>query len=142
MIGSSLYWRQINLFRRFFPDEQIHVCFFEDLIRDAETTQRDCLRFLSVDANLVTSGSSRRLNPSDVKREPRRLYEVMSRIPGIKRLARRLPNRLRFKKAEKPVWTRKTHDYVTSMLNDDAAQFLSYCGRPSSFWNLDDVQLH
>ena len=45
LIGASLYRREIGLYRRFFPDSRIHVVFFEDFVRDPESTLRDCLEF-------------------------------------------------------------------------------------------------
>ena len=71
--------------------------------------------------------------------EPTWLYEALSRFPAMGRFARRLPGRLRLKRASKPTWKRKTINYVKSMIIEDVQLFLAYCGRPAEFWNLDEA---
>jgi hypothetical protein len=139
LIGTSLYWRQINLFRRFFPDTRIHIVFFEDFVRDPRESVRDCLRFLGADDTLMPSGSPTHLNESEKKKVPTRIYQAMSTVPVLRRLTLRLPERLRLRNVKKPVWTKRAYDYVLNLVRDDTIAFLEHCARPSSFWDLGDA---
>jgi hypothetical protein len=142
LIGSCLYWRQINLFRRFFPDDRIHVAFFDDFTRNQQETAGKCFRFLGLDPLIMTVGSSIKLNTSETRRERRFAYDAIMRFPVIKRLAPLLPKQLRLKKARKPIWTRKSYDHVISTIREDTRQFLEHYGRASSFWDLSEARFH
>jgi Sulfotransferase domain len=136
LVASSLYWKQLGFFRRFFPDERIHVVFFADFIADQPSAVRECLRFLQVDPALMPAFTPLHLNGSWHKQEPSRLDEALRRLPLLRSLAPRLPPRLRSRPARKPIWRRGAYDYVVGLLRPDAARFLEYCGRPASFWEL------
>jgi hypothetical protein len=52
MIADTRYWNILNRYRRFFPDEQIHLVFLEDLARQPEVEVRRCFHFLEIDPNV------------------------------------------------------------------------------------------
>jgi hypothetical protein len=135
VLETSLYWRQLNFFRRFFPDERIHICFFEDFCREPQATIQECLRFLAVDSAVNWQNPALHLNSSSHKREPTRMYEAIKRLPGLSRLACFVPDAWKWQPAQKPVGDKGTYAWVCRLLQEDAGLFLKHCGRPVSFWD-------
>ena len=52
LVDSANYWRQINAYRNVFSDSQIHVIFFEDLIKNPHEVMKKCVFFLGVDTDI------------------------------------------------------------------------------------------
>jgi len=50
MIDTSLYWRQINYYRDYFPEHTILVLFLEDLENNPQAVQTTCFRFLGLNS--------------------------------------------------------------------------------------------
>lgn len=138
VLETSLFWRQLNRFRRFFPDERIHICFFEDFQQDQMDVARGCFQFLGVDPLVGLPSQSRHLNASTHKQQPTWLYQNLARFPLLDRLAERLPAQLKWRPAQHPVWTRQASEFVTSVVREDAMQLLDYCRRSPDFWRFDD----
>src|SRR5205814_1460236 len=49
LIDTSLYWKQINVYRAHYPDARILALFFEDFQKDPYPLLRRCFEFLEVD---------------------------------------------------------------------------------------------
>lgn len=47
LVTIGAYWRQLSVYRRYFSDDQIHVCFLEDL---SESPRPGIARYLNPDA--------------------------------------------------------------------------------------------
>ncbi len=50
LLDPSLYWKQLNEYRTFFPDDQICIQFFEDFVADEATVVRAVSRVPQLDA--------------------------------------------------------------------------------------------
>lgn len=48
-IDISCYWKQLNIYRDLFPDNQIQVLFLDDLRAQPQETLQSCSRFLDLD---------------------------------------------------------------------------------------------
>lgn len=135
ILETSLYWRQLNRFRRFFPDERIHICFFEDFCREPQAVLRGCLDFLGLDSEASRLSPALHLNASSGKHEPTLLYEWLQGLPVLSGLARFVPDSHKSKPAEKPAWSKATYEWVCCLLQEDAKLLLRHCGRSEPFWD-------
>jgi len=67
IIDDCRYGARLAHYATRLPRDQVHVLFFEDLLRDPETTLRACYTFLGVDADAPVSSVLPRLNPGGNK---------------------------------------------------------------------------
>lgn len=144
IIADSSYWARLGRYRAAFDPGQIHVLFFEDLLRDQSRVLAECFRFLGVDPEVKIQDLDRKLNPGSAKRydSPHMRWIHTNRYAN--KLWKRLPAsftswaldqdwmRRRF---QQPVaWSGAALAFVQEKIGDDAHQFLSFCEKPSSFW--------
>lgn len=145
LVTIGAYWRQLSVYRRYFSDEQIHVCFLEDLVERPDRELIRILKHIGVNPDLVPSSAGERRNSAEARRRQvavRRLgplYSIGRRLKGvlptavtnavIDSLARRAPD-------PKVVWDEETHEHVVAELAVDTRLFLSHCGKPEDFWDL------
>ena len=144
IMDETLYWKQLNEYRQYFPDEQILLLFFEDFIQDEAATLRRCFEFLSVDADVTIDCSTReKQNPFANKREPIPLLDFLRGSSTFRSMRALLPRKLKDKMRflwtrpfrSKPRWDEETFQYVRDMLYEDAQQLLAFAGKPADFWN-------
>lgn len=147
-IASTNYYRQIQHYRKFFPDEQILVLFFEEFKEKPDDILVQCFKFLGLrsDASIPSS-----VTPRNVSQEKRADAELLLRLRSspLAGMAKNLvPSRLRsiimrrFMRREMPAsapWTDELKSLVYSALADDLCGFLSQYDRPHSMWNLQSV---
>lgn len=144
MIADTRYWDILNRYRRFFPDEQIHLMFLEDLARQPEVEVRRCFRFLGIDPNVPLSDITRQSNAGESKeydtaamrmiRRQRLLRGVWNQLSPSRRssLARWLGLRRPFSQAIR--WKPQTINSLRAALAEDSRQLLAYAGRSPEFW--------
>jgi hypothetical protein len=144
-IDSSNYLAQLDAFRKYYSDDQIHVMFYEDFTVDPVTEMRRCFEFLGVDPEFVPPASNARLNSSETKRVPGPILSRLQRIPVYQHAVRRIPyewrdkvaKRYLFRKAKsKPHWSLENREWVSDILRDDLRTFLVRYGKPSDFWSI------
>jgi hypothetical protein len=145
---SSNYWREINVYRELFPDDQILVLFLDDLKADYRTVLRQCWEFLGVDPR-VTLEPPGRSNEAAEKALQGRAYWYMLHVPGLDWLYRltcgRFPdvwsalNRslVSVRGTGRPRWDPQLRRDVVRRLRPDIETFLQFCGRRRDFWTLD-----
>jgi len=144
MIADTRYWNILNRYRRFFPDEQIHLVFLEDLARQPEVEVRRCFRFLEIDPNVPLTDVTRQSNAGESKeydtaamriiRRQRLLRGVWNRLSPSHRssLARWLGLRRPFLQAIR--WNPQTIKALREALAEDSSRLLAYAGRSPEFW--------
>lgn len=147
MIDASLYWSQIQQYRRFFPDRQIHIMFCDDLASETSKVLDKCFDFLGVDAPFQLATYDVRRFDSSLRRRDRRFLRGLRSMKwfdhAFQRLNERLPDA--FKKPlrygmqtavafEPPRWCESDITYVRECLECDAVQFLEHCGKPTDYW--------
>lgn len=93
------YVRTINNWKSYFPDDQIFIGFFEDIVEAPELLLREVFQFLGVDASdeYITRLAFKKSNPSPSKRMPPelRLYlaeKYYSRIKTLSEILGRYAN--------------------------------------------------
>ncbi|MHC4822384.1 MAG: sulfotransferase domain-containing protein [Planctomycetota bacterium] len=149
LISSSNYLRELDRYRQGFPDEQIHVVFFEDFIADQQATMHRCFEFLEVDPDLHVPEEDAHLNPYGVYRvlrEPLRRFWAVPRRRRISaaivdRLPRPLCQRfsqmfLRVRLRERPTWDDETRAWALDQLRDDLQVFLERHADGRDLWRL------
>ncbi len=145
-IDSSLYWTQINAYRRYIPDERILVLFFEDFKSDPHAVLSRCFEFLEVTPQAQIQDTDRPLNVWSDKHEDRIALDVLRRLPGYGRLRDAVvPKMIRraLKRAftkpisQRPQWDEQTRRWVVDRIADDVGQFLAFYNKPADFWPMN-----
>ena len=142
LIDASLYWKQISVYRDYFPDERILVLFFEDFAARPDAVVRTVFKFLGLKTEVPLSDADRARNQSRHQRVPRLTGRLLHRLPGYYELRRRLPLWLRkpispvLSKpfSEQPVWDEATRAWVLERVRPDARQFLRCYDKPPDYW--------
>ncbi len=149
LVDSSNYWQQLSVYRPHFPDDRIHIMFYEDFKADPETVMRRCFKFLDVDPNEPIVNSNIHIGHFSNKTIPMntlsRLREYYIFRVGVKLIPKAMREPLKkhlfFKKIEgRPQWSAKTREWVADLLEADSRKFLEYYGKPKDFWNLRDLR--
>lgn len=143
-VDTSLYERQIQAYRRFFPEDRILVVFLDDLDADPDATLERCFRFLGVDPSVRIPAGGERRNVSRGQRVDGILMDVLRAIPGFRRFDRKAPRgwrrfRKRWLQTELrrgPEWDEDTRRFAVERLAEPTARFLERHGKPRDFWDL------
>ena len=145
LIDPSLYWKQLSEYRRYFPDEQIRIGFFEEFIADESAELRACLSFLGVDPSVdIDIDDDEDRNPSEGKRQRLVAVDAIRALPGYERVKRFIPQPLKTlftDRITRPVpmtspWTTESVEWTVSRIADDSAALLRYAGRSEDYWVL------
>jgi len=141
-LNTSRYWSHINRFRRFFPDQQIHVVFFEDFTKDPESEMRKVFEFLGVDSEFQSTNANEPRNPSNqefidaslmrIARKSKILMQLKSLIPKF--LKTYLIPIFKSRNTGHPEWKPTTLSWAINELKDDSLRFLEYSNKPNDFW--------
>jgi hypothetical protein len=144
IVDTSLYWKQVEAFRRNFPDDRILVLFFEDFHADPGAAIARCYNFLGVDARLATAAPAEPSHVTSGMRLDGPLMRFLKRVPGARALknlapglARDVMGRLRTPMPRRPQWPDELRRDVVLQLRDDTAQFLRHYGKSPDYWRLD-----
>jgi hypothetical protein len=114
IVGSSMFWTQLQSYRAHFPDSQILCLTFEDMIADPEGMAARLLGFLGLPADaggvaclLDEQGRFARKNEAGAgERKP---------VP-------------------RPDWPPEMEAVIRDWIAPDAAQFLAHIGKPADYW--------
>lgn len=115
VVGCSLYHQQLQRFRAFYPDTQIHCLTFEELIAQPRQTLTQLLTFLGADTRpeqvelLLDAGRLPRVNEAGDK--------------GRELVAA-------------PAWTPRLRQQVLDVVRPDAELLLTSIGKPLETWSL------
>jgi hypothetical protein len=149
IIDTSLYWKQISAYRRFYCDERILVLFFEDFVRRPHDVMARCYEFLGVHPEANRADPSKPSHVSANVRIDGRSLQLAQKIPGTRlarhlapRLAQKVMARLRRPLPSRPQWPAQLRQKAIGQLAEDSAQFLQFYGRPTDFWQWDEVGGH
>jgi Sulfotransferase domain len=144
LIDPSRYWRQLEEYRRYFPDDQIQIHFFEDFVIDERSVLKSCLSFLNVDASLeIDTRDDSGRNPREGKRQRLPLVDAVRALPGYERYKRAIPqfaktlftdHITRAVPLESP-WTPEALSWARAQLAADSAAFLVHAGKPADYWS-------
>jgi hypothetical protein len=144
IVDTSLYWKQINAFRHFYPDDRILVLFFEDLVDRPHDVMTRCYEFLGVDPEANPADPTQPSHVSAKVRIDGPATRFLQKIPGARAakhvapgLARNIMTRLRRPLPNRPDWPPELRQETIEYLSNDSAQFLNFYGKPADFWRLE-----
>ena len=138
-----MYWRQLSEYRRYFPDEQILVAFFEDFAADEQAVIRTICGFLGIDPAAAEMDDTLPRNESEGKKQRALIVDAVRLLPGYERYKRWIPQAFKAYLSEhftSPIetelrWDSQTLAWTVAQLREDSDALLRHLGRPSSFWN-------
>lgn len=144
LLDPSRYWTQLSAYRRYFPDEQIHLAFFEEFVKDEGSIVRGCLEFLGVDASVpLQTDDHEGRNASDEKRQRLPLVDAVRALPGYERVKRHIPQPLKTlftdhinQRVPPVVWEEDLLAWACDRLGAEMSAFLSFAGRPAGYWSI------
>jgi hypothetical protein len=143
IVDTSLYWKQINAYRRFYPDERILVLFFEDFVAEPYGVLKRCYQFLGVDPGANRADPATASNVSANRRLDGRVIPILRRIPGARvaknlapGLVLRVIEKLRHPLPNRPEWPPEIRRELVMQLADDTQEFLRFYGKAADFWSL------
>lgn len=142
-IGQSMYWHNLQAFRKFYPDAQIFIGFMEDLNADAEVFVARLCQFLGIDVVSIQRGHQ---NKSSGKRVPTQAYTTINRIPLVGVLKKVLPAGLKDTVKSRilsrqidapPAFSPAVRSDLVAEIRPDAKAFLEHCGKSADYWSFD-----
>lgn len=143
-IGASQYWRQIQVYRNFFPDERIQVLFFDEFFQNPGQAVKACYQFLGVNPDVRPKNSRRRYNSILVEKP---FLQAARRLPLYVWISKLIPPewRAEIRRAyltKTPPrglsrWDLDSYRWTADQLEEDASKFLQYCGRPAATWQFE-----
>lgn len=146
LIDGSLYWKQLNAYRRYFDDEQFLLLFLDDYKANTAGILSKTYDFLGVkplshvpDAAPNSRGSL----PLDsslwgmLRHTPVGLAVRKTFSENFKDIFRRFL--LKEMGTVQPQWEEGTLRWAIDMVKDDARQFLEFAQRPLTEWDFSDV---
>lgn len=145
LVDSSNYWQQLSAFKPYFPDDRIHVVFYEDFKNDPVAVMRSCFLFLDVDPNVKLQSPNLHIGDYSNKTIPRDILSQLREYSLFRASRKLIPKSVRehikksllFKKVKnRPQWHPKTREWLADTIEDDTVKFLEYYGKSKNFWNL------
>ena len=144
LLEGTRYMRNLDCYRRNFPDKRIHVLFLEDFAEDAPAVLERCDRFLGVNPNARSHSELAKENVSSQKERLHPLIHQIHEADWWQRVRAIVPPRLRRfvvratrqNLSERPKWNPATRRWALNQLQRDVQEILQYAGKPPDFWNL------
>ena len=138
------YLRQIQAYRRFFPENRILILFLEEMISDPALVLGKCASFLGI-GNLFGDIDMSPRNRTSDDSEDRRVLSLLKKATGYDRLRNSTPTWLKgiFKLVLKwqirngVQWDKNILSWVVDEIHEDTRHFLDRHGKASDFWNFE-----
>lgn len=146
LLDASNYWQQIELYRSYFPDDQIHIVFFEDYRANPAASIKSCFEFLGVKPDFELSTPRLHLNSSNEKKVPRKILSTLRSQNWFRSAVKVVPESFRnslkkelfFQKIRgRPEWRPSEFLWVKDNLQDDIERFLEFYGKRSDYWSFE-----
>lgn len=145
LLEGTRYMRNLDCYRRHFPDGRIRVLFLQDFAADAEAVLDRCDRFLGVDPGAREHGGApEKENVSARKQHLHPLVHRLHEADWWQQVRTLVPARLRHFVVRatrrdgpaRPRWDPATRRWALKQVRDDVRAVLQYAGKPPDFWNL------
>lgn len=144
LIDTSLYWYQIQRYRKYFGDDQILVLFFEDLKKNPEMVLKQCFTFLSLDSGVRLANPRERRNVTRQFSAEVDLLKRMRKNAALDVVGRLIPvflknflkERLEIRVDSRPSWDEAMRRWVIDEISYDVRTFLGFYGKPVDYWDL------
>ena len=144
-IVPGFYYRHLMRFSQHFPDEQMKICFFDDLVEDNKTYIQDVYSFLEIDDGYVPSqidqkvnqGRFRGVNFGSIYDSAISIYKKTAPQPAIntvRPLHRRLMEVLASQTEYEEGMDEDIREQVEEHFVDDIQNLSNYVGRDLNHW--------
>lgn len=150
LVSSSNYLQELEVYRAFFPEDQIQVLLFEDFVEDPMATLRRAFLFLEVDPDVHLQEKEAHINAYGAARVPRpmlrRFWADERRRQWCGALGDLVPWRLRHAVSrylmrlpieERPQWTPESRRFVLDRLGEDSRRLLESYAEGRDVWDLE-----
>jgi len=144
MLADSRYWSLLDVFRERVSDDRILTVLLEDLQRNPAAELRRCFRFLEVDPDVEIMDLERQCNSGSEKYYDTRFLRRLKKNGWVSKALRALSQRRREKTFRQwglrrrfttaIQWAPETLARVQHELDDEATNFLDFCGRSPDCW--------
>jgi hypothetical protein len=142
LVRHGLYWKNLSVYRRFFPDEQILIVFLEDFSKDPDAELRRCFKHLRVNPSVIFPDARRARNRSQDLRRDGRIAAFLRKMSlfdcfkaGVPPWLLTAGKRTLTRREEFVVdWKPHIRLRVIEQFQADSQQFLQFCGRSADFW--------
>ena len=149
-IDTSDYWKQINIYRQYYSDDQILVLFFDDFKNDPDAILRKCFQFLEVDSDVKIDRTRNVKNPSSKHQQDTKILSILKGMPLFDQIRSSLPQSVRSKvrgSLRTPVkqtarWDAATLNWVVEELQSNCDTFLKFYGKSEGYWNFESDRVH
>jgi hypothetical protein len=144
LIDTSLYWHQIQQYRKYFDDNQILVLFFDELKTNPKKVLEQCFSFLGVDPGEQLANPSEHLYATRQFKVENDLLKRARANTAISFASRFIPvhlknllrERLEIQVDGRPVWDSAKRRSVINEISEDIRTFLDFYGKPVDYWDL------
>ena len=141
-IDSANYQLQLEQYRRFIPDRQIKVLFFEDYMQNPAEVLRDCFAFLDVDEDFEHLQVDANKNQHENRWGDTPVLAILKRSSlygGLKKflptvLIAKLRPLLQWRLENKPEYDETMRQHIRNELGKSSSEFLVRYGKPEEFW--------
>jgi len=141
-IEATKYWTHIQNYRKFFPDSQIKVLMFDDMVNNHKNTMRDICVFLNISYDNAISDKNVDKNEGLVKiMYSPKMFKIFSLIPSAIRakvpldLKRRVVKFFRPSSIYEAELTEEEKEKVRLILKQEVEGLYSYLGLEEDVWN-------
>ena len=144
ILPSSLYWNELEIYRKYYSDDKILLLYTEDFKMNPAECLRECFRFLQVDVAFDGGNVGSIDRPSEGATMDREWVNRYLRTGLGNKLSKLAPRPLidvlrplvRKRVKERPIWNSKVLFDAIEIVKPDAEQILRYSGKPADFWKL------
>ena len=145
MIEDTKYFSILSTYLKYFPEENIHTLFLEDLKKNPIEELQKCFSFLGVKSYDVNLSRAKQLNPASEKLQDSHFYRTLKRtvprwVPFHRlkpqfhdSLLRSLGLRKTFQ--AKVEWKQEDLKWVQEQILEDSHAYLKFCGEPVARWD-------
>lgn len=148
ILSGSKYAKTISAYREHFTDEQIHVCFLEDLTDHPTEFLNCCFSFIGVEP---IAESLERSAPQNDSKESRYVLPILNQLKQHKNVwnigrhllpdaAKSFVTSLFLQSLPDPEWNERSLEWAVDQVKEDARKTLAYAGKPSDFWEFPDEE--
>lgn len=144
-LEACKYWTHIQNYRKYFPDENIKIIFFDDFVSDPKNVMQDLALFLGICPFNNVELDAKQKNSSKGKTVASPFYYFLKNLRVINVLSKKfvsentkkfVRNKLTRPVPSDPYLSDNTKTEIRNTLESEIQALFSYAEKPSDFWKL------
>jgi len=144
-LEASKYWTHIQNYRKYFPDENIKIIFFDDFVSNSKNVMQDLACFLGLHPFNDVKLDAEQKNSSTGKTVASPFYYFLKNFPIINALSKKfipegakkfVSNKLTLPVPSDPHLNDDTKAEIRNRLESEIQALFSYTDKPSNYWKL------